>query len=125
MIENNQSLTQYYLNELKKFNNYDFDIHKDNLIKKLQNTLSNDKTASFKQLEDIKIFIDPYIQYRQNIDLLLNQINENNILFIQEKMVSELQTYKEIVFNLNNLKSGNSSGQYFSSQSKYEPTILE
>lgn len=110
-----------YLYELQQFANNDFDVHKDNLIKKLQNTINGDKSAVFKNADDVKKFIGPYILFRNEIDGLLLNLNDDNIDDSQTKMVKSLQEYKDTAYIINNL----SNGQYFTAQSKYEPTILE
>ena len=116
-----KKVSEGYLDKLQKFYNNDFDVHKNNLIKKLNNTISGDKSAAFKNTDDVKNFIDPYIKYRTEIDLLLLNLNPSNIDDSQTKMVKLLQTYKDEAYNINNI----ANGQYFTAQSKYEPTILE
>lgn len=110
-----------YLCEFKKFSNNNFDVHKSNLMKKLQNTINGEKSAVFKTIDDVKKFIDPYLLFRNEIDKLLFVLNDSNIDETQIKMVKSFQEYKDTAYIIN--KVGN--GQYFTAQSKYEPTILE
>lgn len=107
-----------YIDKLKSFAKNDFDIHKNNLITKLDNTLKSKKSASFVNSNDVKLFVDPYIQYRSNVEKLFNAINEDNLYETQGKLVDEFSEYKDKVRLLN-------INQYFTSQSKYEPSILE
>lgn len=116
-----------YLYDLQNFPSNDFDVHKNNLVKKLQNTINGDDSAVFKTIDDIKAFIDPYITFRKDLNYLIENFTEDNMNETHVKMVSALQTYKDIAYKINNFKSGGlvKKGQYFTSQSKYEPTILE
>lgn len=107
-----------YINTLKSFTKNDFDIHKNNLITKLDNTLKKKKTAAFVNSNDIKLFVDPYIKYRCNVEKLFTAINEDNLYETQGKLVDEFAEYKDKTRELN-------VNQYFTSQSKYEPSILE
>lgn len=120
MNENIKDLCLNYINELKNLEKNHFDVHKDNLIKKLQNTFRQEKSAVFKNCLDVKNFIHPYLIYRKNLDVLLNQITDENKDDVHDKMILELQKYKD---KTNTINSG--TNQYFTSQSKYEPTILE
>lgn len=121
MADDVKRVSNEYLYELNKFKQNDFDVHRDNLIKKLQNTINGDKSATFKTADDVRNFLKPYIEYRSNIDCLASCINNENIDEVQTEMIKALSEYKTIAYQLNN--SGN--GQYFTSQSKFEPTILE
>jgi len=110
-----------YLAQLQKFKNNNFDVHKDNLIKKLQNTICGEKSASFKTVEDIRLFIEPYIEFRTKTDSLVLCMGGERLEDLQVQMVNVLQKYKDAAYNMNN----GEGGPYFTSQSKYEPTILE
>lgn len=113
-----------YLGILNKISNNDYEVHRNNLIKKLENTITENKSASFKTSEDIQKFIDPYLIYRKNIYSILKDLNQNNLDEKQSLIIKELNNYKDIAYIINN-PNGNNSSQYFSAQSKYEPTIME
>ncbi len=121
MTDNIKQVSDEYLYELKKLKQNDFDVHKDNIIKKLQNTIGGDKSAVFKKVDDVRNFLNSYIEYRSRIVYLVTHINKENIDKTQTGMVEALIEYKNTACYLNNI----GGGQYFTSQSKFEPTILE
>lgn len=61
MTDNIKQVSDEYLYGLKKLKQNDFDVHKDNIIKKLQNTIGGDKSAVFKKVDDVRNFLNSYI----------------------------------------------------------------
>lgn len=118
-----KKICEEYIKELKSFKDNSYEVHKKNLITKLENTINDEKIAIFKDEKDISKFIDLYIKYRIKINNLLNEIvlNPNNLENYQKEMINELEEYKKNAYLINN----ENKFPYFTSQSKYEPTILE
>ncbi|NCQ52209.1 Bpu10I family restriction endonuclease [archaeon] len=116
-----------YLAKIKEFLPNDFDVHRDNLIKKLGNTISankEEKSASFIHKDHMVLFLEPYINYRKNIENIYLTVSDRDLL--QDELIDEFIKYKANATKINSETRRNSGdGLYFSAQSKYEPTILE
>lgn len=94
--------------------------HRSNLLQKLINT-ENNKRGSFLVNEDISLFLDPYIRY---ITKLMDLIDKRPSRGKREEMFDLYREYQSFIRVLNKTHLGNNK-EYFSSQSKYEPTIIE
>lgn len=115
---------QYYIDQLKTFQ-LENDIHCKNLIKKLNNTIA-DNDARFEDINTMDIFIKSYIEYRTGIEEIIVGIKKEDLFEKVESLTGLLNNYKE-TSNYINRVMGETFGrkEYFTSQSKYESTIIE
>jgi len=111
----------YFENELMKFHIEGIETfpHRDVLFAKISNT-KKAKRSAFRNESDIDLFLPPYLEY---LNVLKKIMSLKSSVQKRIKMVKALEKYQHNVKKLNRtLLSGR---LYFTSQSKYESTILE
>lgn len=131
MDTNEKQLCDTYIAELNKitqqYQHGHFFVHAQNLISKIKNTAQEKKEASFRSIADMEAFVKPYLEYQKQAKIYFDAVitSPNKSFDFVKKDIFELIElfiiYKQDTYQRNN----KNDKPYFSSQSKFEPTILE